>query len=619
MEEGAENGRLQENERVIYDYIRDAQIPDIFVHMNAVRNFISHFSNEHDTEVHHIFTQKFPLPLLEEFCRMSASGTNTSRYRETKGLFFDVFTFIFRDINQVNNDKASLFISSLVRFIKTRESDRWFDPSALMNSIITCVSHEPNKVLFINGNVMYNFYYYFRVSRTNLLEKYFEMCECVHEINMEYRSSLCCTSLSDNIHKIMKKIINPFRENRGKLCLIMFKMVYRLRLFDSVKFNVSDFFDYTVALIKHNYQVGLDLKCIVSLSKIWTAILNRVKVKIRITSVENLVYLSYIFCIDLSRKLMEVYYGSGQIHFTKNKKMKLYIIHMFLVGYPFFNLGTIKFICVAIRQLNLLFGKFLEKFSLTDLAIEDEFFIVRFYIKSLVTVRAENSYHEEKIFEDVLERLATYPFYKLHLSYIDSIILFDISHDSIYGESYFPCLLYRTKTFLHDLILALSDKEHIDRIQGQQKLFLYGDQEIDIHSIIHISLSRKLISSPYEDMRLMFMSKSPIIVESAQYKMYYQLMKRIVLSFNESKYLDKKTADDYLNLCDNYTDNLSNIKCNRDHEADTLFSTLISNMSQYEKIPKRHTFQTLLGYFVLIYEKTFIFGDYAQFKHMKFD
>ncbi|KII68397.1 hypothetical protein RF11_04560 [Thelohanellus kitauei] len=306
---------------------------------------------------------------------------------------------------------------------------------------------------------------------------------------------------------------------------------------------------------------------------------------------------------------MEVNRGSGRLEITKNKKLRLYIIYLSLLCYPVMDQRKTTWFCSVLTELNISFGKYLEKHSLKDHTIEDQFLIIRHYIKSLITFDIQHSWGEDEILTDFFERLAKNPSHKIHSSYLASLFLFEISDVSMYGELYLPTLLSKVQTFLHNLILALSDQAHIYQIQSQPKIFLYEDEEIDMCSIIDIHLARDFFSMREEQIRTTYKSKSSVISKSAQYKMFYQIMKKTAKYFDTSTFLDVQTSHFLLRLCDDYPDNLSPILLHQDTSDSTSFTKLISNISKYENIKEKHTIQTLLGFFNLIYEQKYIFTE----------
>ncbi|KII61829.1 hypothetical protein RF11_10098 [Thelohanellus kitauei] len=613
VENGDEDDHIHENQRICDDYFWETVSPVLATQMSAVRSFISHFYNHRDSQVDQLFIERFPERLFEEFKRMSESGMKIDRFREKKILFFDVFTFIFRDINFLRDPKLKLFVLIFLEIIKTRESNCLFNPHALILSINICVSHEPYKVLFINENGLYNLYYYFHIRTMNLTQKFLSICESIYEIDLVKKSSLCPLRLGRSVNIILKKTWHPLHEIRGKFCLAVFKMLYRLRLLDEIKFDIDNFFYFTMAFVTCHVYICQDTMFIIYLSKIWTEILNGSRNTFQLTCEEHLIFLSGIFCIDLSRKLMTVYRGSGKLELTKNKKLRMYIIYLSLIGYPVMNHQKKTWLYDVLNQLIFSFRKYLEKYALKDHTIEDQFLIIRHYIKSLVTLDIQISWGENEILTDFVERIVLYPSYKIHSSYLAGLLLFEISDDSIYGESYFTTLLFKIEKFLRGLILTLCDQEYINEMQSHKQLYLSEGKEIDMFSIFDIHFVEIIFFILAERIGTTYKSESTIISESVQYKMFYQLMKMAVLCFDKTKILDEKYLNNYLNFCDGYTCNLSPILFFEDNLDRTSFSALISTLSENENKDVKHTFQTLLSFFILIYEERFISSDNRTF------
>ncbi|KII63117.1 hypothetical protein RF11_01867 [Thelohanellus kitauei] len=152
MNQRVDSDRIFANQRARDDYFWDTLRPDLSLQIKAVKAMMSQFSDQSDFEGDNLFIERFPEDLLEEFNNMSKGEKNINRYRKKKILLFDIFTFIFRNTNVLRDPKTRKFILIFLNFIKTREYIRRYNPTSLIGSVMICVSHEPNKILFINEN-----------------------------------------------------------------------------------------------------------------------------------------------------------------------------------------------------------------------------------------------------------------------------------------------------------------------------------------------------------------------------------------------------------------------------------------------------------------------------------
>ncbi|KII63729.1 hypothetical protein RF11_08721 [Thelohanellus kitauei] len=99
--------------------------------------------------------------------------------------------------------KAQGFFVLFLKLIKSSDILVSFDLDQLIDSIQKCISYEPNKVLFINENGMYNFYNYCRNHMTNITSKFWNLCIKIFEEVYVERSSLCPVKLTENVKEIM--------------------------------------------------------------------------------------------------------------------------------------------------------------------------------------------------------------------------------------------------------------------------------------------------------------------------------------------------------------------------------------------------------------------------------
>ncbi|KII62687.1 hypothetical protein RF11_16461 [Thelohanellus kitauei] len=254
-------------------YIRDSQSTSIQIQMEAIKNAIRFFSHQSNLSIDCKFIENFPKNIYEEFERMSEGETDIAGCQEKKILFFDVFTFIFRNRNLVSDFRAQPFIHLLLKYIKIRNGNKFYSPILLIESIKYCTLHETNKVYFINENGMFNFYYnsyYVMANSTNVFWKIFES---IYNLNKSHRSSLIHVKLTDSV----SQIITQFSVKKELKCLgmliIVLMMVRRLKLLNLIELDFDGFYTiteliYTKKLDHNNYHSYLD-----DLSKIWIYII----------------------------------------------------------------------------------------------------------------------------------------------------------------------------------------------------------------------------------------------------------------------------------------------------------------------------------------------------------
>ncbi|KII73491.1 hypothetical protein RF11_13757 [Thelohanellus kitauei] len=110
-------------------YILKSQMNNIYYQMEAIRCAIYYFLPQCHIRADLIFIQHFSHDVYKELQRMSEGDTNVERYQDKKMLFFDIFTFIFRNHHLVSNLKAISFLQMFLKFIKTRDPGEVYNPS----------------------------------------------------------------------------------------------------------------------------------------------------------------------------------------------------------------------------------------------------------------------------------------------------------------------------------------------------------------------------------------------------------------------------------------------------------------------------------------------------------
>ncbi|KII73116.1 hypothetical protein RF11_03611 [Thelohanellus kitauei] len=385
------NDNNESNKNALEYYAWDTLVMDMDIQIQAVKRFISHFSHQDTPKFDSLFLEYFPKALYEEFRKMSDGRRLDERHSLMQILFFDVFTFIFRNTNLVTNSTAISFIECLLKLIKNGDPILVYDPDALIGSIMVCASHEPNKIMFINQNGMYNFYNYFIDSMTSSENKFWEMCKNVYGIGRINSSSIDRNTLSINFRKLHKKFHSSNDKACARFLVIIFKMIYRLGFFNDMKFSYKNLYDITAALFLIHQSKIEDTFLINHLSMLWTSILNGSTKPFQIDTFDKLIHLGAIFAIDLSRKLHKFSRRSTNFVLTEKEIQQIYIIYFTLVAFPLIDHGKYQWLRDVFIGLNNEFLVYITNHSIDHLPFEHRLLIVQYYMKSLTTL---NLHHE---------------------------------------------------------------------------------------------------------------------------------------------------------------------------------------------------------------------------------
>ncbi|KII71296.1 hypothetical protein RF11_12090 [Thelohanellus kitauei] len=225
-----------------------------------------------------------------------------------------------------------------LNFIKIRDSGFELDPKILIGSIKNCITSVENKILFINENGMFNLYYFFIDQIKTLGEWFWKILYDIYGLTNENRSSICPVKLTKNVSEIMSKF-STSEEDCRKLLIIVFRMMYRLKLLDVIEFDVSTFYDVTVYIFSRLVETMPNSFYIIHLSKIWTGILQRPNNTFFIDTIGKLVYLSAIFSIDLSKKIMDNLPRTAILKFSINQYIRSPQILSKIFGYKIYQLS----------------------------------------------------------------------------------------------------------------------------------------------------------------------------------------------------------------------------------------------------------------------------------------
>ncbi|KII67016.1 hypothetical protein RF11_07555 [Thelohanellus kitauei] len=609
----------EENYSSGYEYVESTLTGDSLTQMKAVRTFISHFSPQSDVEMDHLFIKNFPIELYGEFTWISQGGKTVDQYKEKTILFFDVFTFIYRNDSLVLDRKAKSFIVLLLNFMKTRESIPDFDANPLIVSILNCISHDPNKVLFINDNGMFNFYFYFITSNFELIERFWTMTYYIYHLDPSNRPYLNPKMLTKNMNEIKSKFQTSHDENIKRLFLNFLKMLSRLQLFDEIEIDVTNLYDITISILIDHINGIPNFLFIEYLSKIWSRIFSYSKYRFRIDTTDKLIHISGLFSTNLSHKLMEVVGRKSEFKMTKFKEQRLYIIFFSLVAFPTIDHDKFKWLHGLLIQLHASFIFFLQKCSIEDLLIENEYLILQYFVKSRITVGMEiSSNNEEDIFNSFFNRFGTYPSLKFHLLYLDCRMYVEFRDMSTHYWEITSSHIDKIKDFVKYFTLALSDRVYIHKIKTDKKLFMYENLSKDLTMI-----SENFIKYVFSECESKIIDElnlwMPEYIGCDEYKIYTKIFTSLVSSFNDSNYVTENMADYFLMCADSDSSILSQNPINIDSSGHSHDSK--KNFGPLEHVYSSHqpSFLCVLRWFMLIYEMKFIFGDINyKFTNMTF-
>ncbi|KII60856.1 hypothetical protein RF11_00609 [Thelohanellus kitauei] len=603
----------RENIKVLRKYIEKAKSTELFTQMKAVGKMIFYFTPQHYPQADYLFMDCFPNQLYEVFISMIELGMSVDGYQQKKLIFMDVFIFIFRNTSLLENHKAKSFVPLFAKFIKMNGPILGVNVYAIMDSIKVCILYEPNRVLFINENVIFNFYYFFRIQKFRLSKQYLKRCQKVYTIDYKKISSLNLIKLTENITQIMKKLFESKEIDCAMLLFTVFRMLHRLRLVDEIEFHATKLFDITFSMFLHNFYRNFDHNFFKNISKIWSNIINGSKNQFHINTIDNLIKLSAIFALDLSSKLREVTRGPSNFELTKNKKQRLYLIYFTLVAFPIVDHDANPWLRAVLTELHSSFKKYFKKYSFALHTIENHFLILQYYIKSHTTLKYPISSRDEYLFSRFFKRLASYPSLKIHLSFLFSHLLLKFLETQKLLESNPGSIYDKIKKFTHDLIMALINRRYIDKLQNEQKLFLFDDVKSDHLSMINDDFIQGVFSACEFHLLDSLQEESSEDDISSEYQMCNQAMSMTVRSFNESNYLDQHTAEYYIRVCESSSNNSSPIPIDDDDDSyNTSDSTSVSDISPHTTMLSDLPIPVLLRWFIMIFEMKFLFGDISS-------
>ncbi|KII63143.1 hypothetical protein RF11_11628 [Thelohanellus kitauei] len=393
------------NKQVLEDYFKLSQCSDISTQMYVVRTVISHFTPQYDVEADTLFIQYFPRELYDELERIGENGPHVDEYLEKKTLFFNIFDFIFRNLNMINEIKAVRYILLLLKFLKPiHHRDGGFDPTRLFQSIENCFINELNTIFFINENSAFDFFNYFKDHLEGLEQRFWNLCRSIYSGSSHIRSYLCIPKLSQSVSTIMAKFYCKDDDDYGRILVTVFMMLRRLSLIDEIEFNVNKLYEITFSIFKRHFIARNHSLFMPLFSKIWSEILNGKVNKFNIDMIDKLIFLTGIFSIRLSDKLFNFVLASTSERLKKPKpfrvtektKQRLYIIHLVLISFPFIDQIKYDWLYQAIIDLH---GHFQNLFGLEiteNLPFESTFHLYHYYTKSFAVTRTSYTTFDER-------------------------------------------------------------------------------------------------------------------------------------------------------------------------------------------------------------------------------
>ncbi|KII74950.1 hypothetical protein RF11_01252 [Thelohanellus kitauei] len=396
-------------QQALDSYINHSQCTSIEIQMEAIKNAIWILWHQYNLKADREFIENFPNEVYEEFQNMSDGETNVYLYQEKKILFFDVFTFIFRNNNLLSDSKAKSFIELFLKFIKTRNDSVVYNSIQLIQSLEFCIKHESNKVLFINENGMFNIYYYLYDVMVRLRKRFWALCESIYDLNMSHRSSLIPAKLSESLSQIMSKFCTEQEIKCMRLLIIVLYMLRRFKLLNEIEIDSNQFYNTTDLIYKKKAQNVKNYTFFNDLSKIWINFLNGSRYKLEIDTIPKLMCFVAIFSNHLSNKLKSIIQSGRKLEVTVNVKKWLYIIYFGLMAYPIIGEVEKKFACPRLKNLHFSLQDYIQKYCLEDFTIENQFIFLQYYIKSHVSLSIPISSKEDTVFEGFLQKLELYP------------------------------------------------------------------------------------------------------------------------------------------------------------------------------------------------------------------
>ncbi|KII73927.1 hypothetical protein RF11_15629 [Thelohanellus kitauei] len=394
---------LEKNQKVLDYFISNSQSQDLTDQILAVKKITAHFMHKYDPEVDRLFIENFPQQLYDEFTRMMDGTTNTDL--NIKDELFRAFRFIFRNQNLLNHDRSQSFVILFLNAIKTEDPDSPIYFFLYLNSISVCASHEPNKVLFINENGIFNIYNYCGTLLTADENKFWKMCQDVYTLDRDGSYLLSHIKITEGLTQILNKFSTTKRDVFAKLAIAVLRMVHRVRMMEEIEFNVMQFFEVARYKILEKSHKPSDVDFLMDLSNIWTCILDSSRNTFKIDTIDKLIIISAIFSLGIRFNIANSDNRYRPFRFTKHKKQRLYVIYLTLVAFPVIDRHTYQWLPGHLLKLHDSITYLFEEYSNDDICFEDKLLLVQYYIKSLVTLNITFKSIDGPLFHDFFASL----------------------------------------------------------------------------------------------------------------------------------------------------------------------------------------------------------------------
>ncbi|KII69856.1 hypothetical protein RF11_02785 [Thelohanellus kitauei] len=527
------------------------------------------------------------------FVRMCEAPMDFNTNKTKERLFINVFMFLFRNTNVVQYEKCQLILGLFLKYIQSYELDDEFKDRQIIDSVNNSVSCEPNKVLFINENGMLCFYKFFGSLKKAYAGEYLKLCDSVCSLDSSQIYALSFENITNGVNKIIWKLDMTRRIVLEKLLFMIFKMLSRLRILNHIEFKFDmfheiTFLEFTSFPEPYNEQVIKDL------SKTWISIINVFGDRLEFDYTQEMMFASCVYSVYFINKLRKVNDGSGHFEMTKITKQGVLIIYFTLYAYPWMKNRSKRWLRNVLQYLHGSFKKYFKKCSIEDRPIEDQFFLLIYYLRSHVALEIKPSPHDEELFEAVVERLQTYPSMKLHSSLIESHLLLVFTENLTSAESNHPDTLRKIKRFVKNLILALSDEWHIYKVENERKLHLFESFKNVNLSIFNDDYIMKTLSKSYKHLRNSYSYYSPQPDESKALAMTNH-------TFNQYGCIPRTNLDYLLQLCEgqNTPGRYENIP-----DLPNLLQSY-PHLIFIDHLP----FPALLKWMIYFFEMKFVFGE----------
>ncbi|KII67467.1 hypothetical protein RF11_07459 [Thelohanellus kitauei] len=271
--------------------------------------------------------------------------------------------------------------------------------------------------------------------------------------------------------------------------------------------------------------------------------------------------------------------NSNEFLKNNNTKLILSILYFALVAFPNIDHSAKSWLYTMLKRLHYMYGRYLEKCEIEYLITDDQFHLLQYYIKSLIVLKIDITDHDNQIINKFLEK------------------------------RFLSNCINRLHDFVHRVMWALSDSEYINKIKKEQNYFVNEDLMINLSYIIDIDFMINVFTTTKSDLlndKKFKINETNLISE---FNIYKDITELTIFQFNESNYLDKHKADYYMSLCEDYSYDYSMVPPHQDRYGFICDSIPVSIISNDTNLYLKDSLIRLLGWFTLIYERKFIFGN----------